>query len=116
MRAENKHFLFGSVTWELGQIRTHEPERSGCFAEWIEALGRCGTPHFPAPMWHRCLAEANEFDTARMLTASYAKIDAAEYFAPRVAYYERLCGSSITTRNGHPLKLAASAAASRGAP
>ena len=41
-----------------------------------------------------------------MLAARYAKIDAAEYFAPRVAYYERLRGSSIAKMNGHPLKLA----------
>jgi hypothetical protein len=68
------------------------PFNVGLFLEdFRQALSRCGTPHLPARMWHRCLAQADEFDTVRMLAARYAKIDAAEYFAPRVAYYERLC-------------------------
>jgi hypothetical protein len=45
---------------------------------------------YPQRTWYRCLARAEELDTALANLARYAAIDAAEYRSVTVAYYERL--------------------------
>src|SRR5215472_9142261 len=41
------------------------PFNAGLFLEdFRQALSRCGTPHFPDPMQHRYMAQADELDTA----------------------------------------------------
>src|SRR5262249_12503717 len=75
----------------VGPLHCCDPERHGC-----------GRHAYPQPMWWRCLECADELDTARALTARHAAIDAAEYRTVHMAYYERLCGSTIAKMNGHP--------------
>jgi hypothetical protein len=74
-------------------------------ADFRSALGQCGRPSYPHPRWHRCLARAEELDTARALAARYAAQDAHQH---RVSYFERLYDSTTTAKmNGQPLRVVA---------
>jgi hypothetical protein len=89
---------------------TDVPFNAADFHDFVSELNRLekfkhARPHFPEPLWHRALSEADSRHTARALSTYYLALDTQEYRAPTSAYHEKLYADTISRMNGKPLRL-----------